>query len=232
MKEYISIPQSSSKDLSTIERAVKRIIDYVNSAQIDISKEYIVRLFISSYRNLCSLQPEVIDTISLTRLLILLNDAIVNEYCINGSECAFVYSYKSLIIKQNLRYLANKYIESRNLILIKEAFTKKAIEYIVSNNMNMPHQMSELPAEISTEKIDMNSLHGILIVFKKQEDNTIERSRYYNIETLCEIARKKIIESKVCEISGKPTIGPWSTDTIEMFKKTALKNIMKDITFI
>lgn len=232
MPDYLFIPQPSTKDLSLSEKTIKRVIDYVNSSSIDPAKEPIVRLFISSYRNLCATNPEIIDTVPLTKILMLLNNAVINEHYINGSECALVYSFKNLTIKQNLRYLTSKYIDERGLILIKEAFTKRAIEHIIEKNISMPKQMSELPADIATEKIDINNLHGILIVFQRQDNGNIERSRYYTVDALCDIARKKIVEGKVCDANNKNSFGPWATDPIEMFKKTALKNIMKDAVFI
>ncbi len=229
--KFVAINQSSKKELDIIERNINKIIEYVNMANIDKSKENIVRLFITAYRNLCSERNEVADSVTVPQLLVLLSNAIREDMYINGSEYALVYANRKIAIKENIRFIACRYAEERGLSLFKEAFTKKAIEYITENNMKMPIQMSELPASIATERVTTANLHGINISFVRTENNEIERARYYTVEALCATARKCIKDGILLELNGNKVTSAWGEHAIEMFKKTALRNIMKDAIF-
>lgn len=231
--KFVTLTSINKKELDLVEKNINKIIEYANISRIDKHKEDIIRMFIVGYRNLCASKDGmmVLDFVTVSQLIVLLSHALRDEIYINGSEYSLVYSNKKISIKENIRFITLKYAEENKLSLFQEAFTKKAIEYITENNMNLPIQMSVLPASIATEAVTADNIHGINISFVHSESFKVERSRYYTVETLCGIARKYIKDGIIYDISGNKATKAWTDYYIEMFKKTALRNIMKDAIF-
>jgi len=232
-EKYLCIPINSTKEIDALERKINLIKTNINAARVSKEKENIVRLFLASYRNICTERPEITDLVSISNVISVIFNAIEQEQYVNGAEYRLMYNSKSktITVEEDIRALTCKYTEKNNLELFKEAFTKKAIEYITENNMKMPIQMSELPASITIERPTILNLHGINISFVKTANGEIERARYYTVEELCAITKKTIKDGVVHEKNGNRSTNAWTEHPLEMFKKTALRNIMKDVAF-
>ena len=158
-----------------------------------------------------------------------INHLINETIYIDNVFYSLIANYYGGVIKlkehERLTYLIAKYQEENNVLIGVECFTENAYKYMCENNINIHGRisMSELPINISAETMHYTNIKFIYIYTLLKADNSITRPKIYNADDVLSMARR---------LDRKETKGIWFnpnqySDTIEMMKKTALRNYMK-----
>lgn len=165
-----------------------------------------------------------------------LSYCILHEIVIDNIICSLIVRGSKVEVHEDLKKAVRIVSKERGLTIVTNPISFKQFDYLEKNNLPMPKDSSLLPVSAGVLPTSIHDCAGINVVALSGKD--VAFSSYYPRDFLLSCARKDVgkdgrhVMSYNVLRSGKKYIdapASWSggTDSIEMLRKTAVRNFVK-----
>lgn len=210
--------------------AEQRFPDQLGTKERPGPQRYIMHSFVASARDL-NLAPNPECAASAYKALAY---CIMHEVMIDNITNALLLRNGKVEIQEVLKATTSRLTKDMGLAIFTSLFSEKQVAYLREHEMKVPDDPSDLPLSAGEPPGSLFDCGGVLV--RGIIDGNCVHKCYYTTRNLLATARKEIVGNKVSSYnitkdgrrySQAPPNWSCGTDSLEMLRKTAVRNFIK-----
>lgn len=223
---------------NVVDRAVavveQRFAEQVGTKEHPGPQRYIMHAFVAATRDLSI--PEGAGMEVAASIYKSLTYCLIHEIIIDGVSHALLLRNGKVEIQEILKATTSRISKELGIAIFTSAFSDSQAAYLKKHEMTIPEDACSLPLSAGDPPESLFDCAGILV--RGLINGQCVHRCYYTTKSLLVTARKELVNGKVSSYNttrdGRryfPAPPTWAsgTDSIEMLRKTAVRNFIKYI---